>query len=245
MHHPIDRLKGVRFQPGLVPTLAAGVALVLTVHLGNWQRGRAAEKSALQEQFDDRAKQPALRLPGEPVGEAAIYRSAMARGRYDADGQFFIDNRSEQSAVGYHVVTPLQLEGDKGVLLVNRGFIPRGPAYPAPPVVAVPSGVIDVQGMLSRPNAKFLELGAASPVQGAVWQNLTVDRYRQRTGREVLDLVLLANPTNSGLRAVIERPDAKVEKHVEYMLTWYCLAATVVVLWLTMNLKFSQKGAAQ
>jgi cytochrome oxidase assembly protein ShyY1 len=82
-------------------------------------------------------------------------------------------------------------------------------------------------------------------VQGSVWQNLTIERYRTHTRRDVASFWLLADPVDAGLRPVIERPDAKVEKHVEYMLTWYSLAVTVVLLWLALNLKFSHRGGSE
>jgi len=240
-----DWLNRLRFRPTLVPTVAALIALALTIYLGNWQRGRATEKTQLQSSFDLRVAQPPLQVNGELVAERDVFRRATAKGVYDAAGQLFVDNKSEGTTVGYHVVTPLLLEGTKRILLVNRGFVPRGPAYPAPPFVAVPTGLVEVRGTLSVPNTKFLELGEQSPVQGSVWQNLTIDRYRTRTGRDAAGLMLLANPTDAGLTHLTEQPDAKVAKHVEYMLTWYSLATTVVLLWLVLNLKLKEADRSE
>ena len=226
------------FHPTLVPTVAAAVVLALTLYLATWQQGRASEKRVLQASFDARSGLPPLGLPAAEVSADAVYRRAVAVGEFDRRGQIFLDNKSNGSVVGYHVVTPLQLEGTQRVVLVNRGFVPRGSAYPRPPLVQVPDGRIEVRGLLSAPTAKFLELGSAPTVQGEVWQNLTIERYRKYSGRDVVGLVLLANPTADGLIPIIERPDAKVDKHVEYMLTFYSLAVTIVVLWVALNLKF-------
>jgi surfeit locus 1 family protein len=242
LSHSLDRL---RFQPTVVPTLAALIALALTIHLGNWQRGRAAEKTQLQASLDQRVAEPRLSVTGELVADRDVFRRAAARGVYDTAGQIFLDNKSEGATVGYHVVTPLFIEGTKSVLLVNRGFVPRSAAYPAPPFVSVPAGLVEVRGTLSAPSAKFIELGEQSPVQGTVWQNLTIDRYRTRTGRDVVGLMLLANPTDAGLTHLSEQPDAKVKKHVEYMLTWYSLATTVVLLWLVLNLKLEEADRSE
>ncbi|MEI6737696.1 MAG: SURF1 family cytochrome oxidase biogenesis protein, partial [Pseudomonadota bacterium] len=131
--------------------------------------------------------------------------------------------------------------------------------YPTPPAVVVPKGQVEVTGMLVSPIARFFELGKkmmtnsasnattatmrATSIQGDVWQNITIERYREHTKRDVLPLVLLANPTAFGLKAQTERPNARVEKHIEYMLTWYCLAAVVVILWLVLNFKFYRQPA--
>jgi cytochrome oxidase assembly protein ShyY1 len=50
------------------------------------------------------------------------------------------------------------------------------------------------------------------------------------------------SPPSKGLTLQAERPDAGVEKHVEYMLTWYSLALTVVALWIGLNLRIQRKG---
>lgn len=231
------------FTPSLIPSLAAFAAFALTFYLGAWQQGRANEKRELQASLNSRADMPALNI-NEGIGSDADkrYRQAFAIGEYDVEGQFFIDNKSEGTVVGYHVITPLKLSNQNQYVLVNRGFVPRSLSYPLPPAVKVPTGQITVKGMLVSPAARFIELGqagsASTTVSGNVWQNLTIDRYRELTGRSVIDFVLLPTQTDAQLKVQTERPDARVAKHVEYMLTWYCLAATVVILWLSLNMKF-------
>jgi surfeit locus 1 family protein len=257
-------LPSISFRPTLFPTLAALVVVALTLHLGGWQQGRAAEKRALQSRFDDRAKLPVLNLNMErgvakpAAGDAearaedeSVYRRASARGRYVASGQIFLDNKFDGASVGYHVITPLRLgeHNESGahqrVLLVNRGFVPRGAMYPAPPSVSVPDAELEVSGLLTVPNMKFLELGRGAPIQGSVWQNLTIERYQAQTGQLIVPYLLLASQPGEGLRAVVERPDAKVEKHVEYMLTWYSLAIAVLVLWTVLNVKITSRTLAR
>jgi surfeit locus 1 family protein len=238
-------ISNYRFAPRLVPTVAALAALVLTVYLGAWQKGRAAEKRALQAEYDARANLAPLNLVNlENVPLSASYRQAVATGVYDAAGQFFIDNKSEGMTVGYHVITPLRLAvpTTNRYVLINRGFVPRASSYPLPPLVSVPMGEVNVAGMLVNPSSKFLELGGdkANAISGSVWQNITIKRYIEQTQRDVVPLVMLANPTDAGLKAQAERPDARVAKHVEYMLTWYSLAITVSLLWLTLNFKRHQ-----
>ena len=235
------------FTPRLVPTLAMLFALLLTLYLATWQQGRAAEKRLLQAQFDARIAMPAVALASD--ANIAPYRQARAVGEYDALGQIFLDNKSDGLVVGYHVVTPLKLFGSGRYVLVNRGFTPRSREYPMPPVIDVPIGQVEVTGMLVSPTSKFIELGkknsgvtnTSNAISGNVWQNLTIERYRGETMRDVLPFVLLANTAVPPLKIVTERPDARVAKHVEYMLTWYSLAITVVALWLTLNTKFNRE----
>jgi surfeit locus 1 family protein len=122
------------------------------------------------------------------------------------------------------------------VVLVNRGWIARGPDYPRPPAVAVPEGLVDVSGIASLPPARFLEL-SSEVVDGNVWQNLSIERYRTKTGITVLPVVLYAKPADEGLQPTFERPDTGVARHQEYALTWFSLAATTLVLWIVLNLR--------
>ena len=234
------RISVIRFTPTIVPSLAALCALCLTLYLGHWQQGRAIEKAALQVEFETRgAAQPIVLGAAISDPLASRYSRASARGEWFASGQIFLDNKFESDAVGFHVITPLKIEGTNRYLLVNRGWVARGNSYPTPPSIPVPSGLVTMDGVLMLPGTRFLEL-APETIQGSVWQNLTVDRYRRESGRDVLPLVLLASNTDNLLKPVSERPDAHAEKHVEYMLTWYSLAATIVVLWVALNVRLER-----
>jgi len=233
--------RSLRFNPTLVPTLAALVAVALTGFLGHWQQERAAEKRALQREFDARNEQLPVMLDAGARDPALRYRQAVARGEWYLPGQIFVDNQVRHGVAGYHVITPMKLQGADTYVLVNRGWIARGPTYPVPPVAEVAGGQVQVAGQLSLPLARFLELSNES-VQGSVWQNLTMERYRLAMHLDVLPFVLLAHDARPPLENITERPDAGADKHVEYMFTWYSLAATVIALWVVLNTK--RAGAA-
>jgi surfeit locus 1 family protein len=168
--------------------------------------------------------------------EPILYRRVRASGEWIAGGQVFIDNQILEGRAGYHVMTPLQIAGKKDAVLVNRGWIARGPEYPRPPAVAVPEGPVQVSGMATLPPKRFLEL-APEVTQGPVRQNLSLDRYRAQSGIAILPVVVLADSAAPGLAAVREKPDTGVDRHREYSLTWFSLAATTLVLWIVLNLK--------
>ena len=234
------RLSAIRFEPSLVPTLAAFCVLSLTLYLGHWQQGRAAEKQAMQIEFERRTAAMPVLL-GAAISDPNVFRyaRAIARGEWVASGQIFLDNKFHNEAVGFHVITPLKIAGTDRYVLVNRGWVARGAGFPAPPAIPVPAGSVEVEGVLMLPGTRFLEL-AQTTVQGNVWQNLTIERYRAASKLDVLPLVLLAKTADMPLKPVAERPDARAEKHIEYMLTWYSLAATVVVLWVALNVKLER-----
>ncbi len=231
------RLAGFAFAPRAIPTLAAAAFVALTLWLGAWQSGRAEEKAARQAMLEARVREPVLALAG-PAGSAEplLFRRVRVSGAFLAREQIFVDNRMHGLAAGFHVITPLALEGSRAVVLVNRGWVARTADYPRPPEVPVPAGPVVVEGLATLPPARFLEL-AADTVTGSVWQNLSIAAWSRRAGLEALPVVVNARPPAPGLAAVEERPDTGIAKHREYALTWYSLAATLVVLWVALNLR--------
>jgi len=225
------------FAPRLVPTLAAAFALALLLSLGRWQVNRGAEKEARQALLEARSNETPVVLTGSvDSAEPLLFRRVRAAGEWLPEGQIFIDNQIVEGRAGFHVVTPLRLEGSKDEVLVNRGWVARGAEYPRSPEVAVPSGRVEVAGIATVPPRRVLELSPET-IAGNVWQNLSIDRYRSRVTMRVLPVVVLAERPGPGLAAVREKPDAGVAKHQEYALTWFSLAATVLVLWIVPNLR--------
>jgi len=221
----------------MVTTLAAVAFIALTVSLGLWQVGRGEEKAVRQSLFDSRLREAPLRLTGGvPTADALLYRRVAARGEWIPERQIFVDNQIRDGRAGFHVVMPLKIEGSPAAVLVNRGWIARDARYPEAPPVSVPRGPVEVHGLATRPPARFLEL-SPQVISGNVWQNLSIERYRERSGLDLLPVVVLADPPAEGLAAVRETPDAGIAKHHEYALTWFSLALTALVLWIVLNLR--------
>jgi len=91
--------------------------------------------------------------------------------------------------------------------------------------------------MAVDPHSRYLELMHAA-VQGRVWQNLDFARYAATTRLPLQPVLLLqTTPLADGLQRDWPRPDTGVSMHVGYAIQWYSLAATLVVLWLVLNVK--------
>ena len=224
------------FRPRLVPTLAAAAMIALTLWLGRWQTDRAEEKARLQALYEARAREAAVRLGGSSAASDLLFRRVIASGRWIAERQIFIDNQVHAGRAGFHVVTPLRLAGSEAAVLVDRGWIARTAAYPRAPEVSVPEGEVTVAGLAAAPPRRVLEL-SADTVSGNVWQNLSIERVAQATGLKLLPVVVLDDHPAPGLEAVHERPDAGVDRHREYALTWFSLAGLAAALWIALNVK--------
>jgi surfeit locus 1 family protein len=230
------RLGPLDFTPGPWPTVGAALMIALTLWLGRWQADRGDQKEALQALLEAREREPALDLARPGVAADALFRHVRGKGEFIADGQYFIDNQVFEGRAGFHVITPLRLAGSTQVVLVDRGWIERTAAYPKAPRIEVPRGEVQVTGMAWLPPKRYLEL-SSDTIDGDVWQNLSIERYRALAKQPVVDFVVLADTAPPELTTVNERPDTGIERHREYSLTWYSLAATTLGLWIALNLR--------
>lgn len=231
-------LAGYRFAPRLVPTLVAIVIFVLTLSAGNWQTRRAAEKSALQQRLDAFAMAPAVVLGRDRVEPAAVTdRPVLVRGRFVTGQTLYIDNRVYRGAPGYHVVTPLQIEGGDQHVLINRGWIAAGPDRNRLPAVATPPDTVSVEGIAILPLATPYEL-APDASSGPLRQNLVPQRIAAETKLALQPVVVLqTGQSPDGLVRDWPKPDAGVNTHRAYALQWYVMAVLAVALWFGLNLK--------
>jgi surfeit locus 1 family protein len=153
------RIGPFSFEPRLVTTVAAALFIALTLWLGRWQVDRGAQKAQRQSLFEARMAEAPVRLTGAvPSPDSLMYRHVRVSGEFIPGRQVFVDNQIHDGRAGYFVVAPLRIHGSDDAVLVNRGWIARGPAYPAPPEVALPAGTVEVAGLATRPPARFLEL---------------------------------------------------------------------------------------
>ncbi|MHB1094070.1 SURF1 family protein [Thiobacillus sp.] len=238
MHLLKLRVGAWQFSPGVWPTLATVFFFVLTLGLGNWQTGRAETKRALQERYDMAMREAPIHVGDTPLDrDSVLYRKLEVRGVFDAAHTILLDNRIYKGVAGYHILTPLVINGGPLAILVNRGWVAVGRSREQIPLPPTPRGVVTLEGMAVDPHSRYLEL-MHTAVQGRVWQNLDFDRYAATTRLQLQPVLLLQmTPLDDGLQRDWPRPDTGVSMHVGYAIQWYSLATTLAVLWLVLNLK--------
>lgn len=230
------------FQPRLVTTLAATAGIALTLALAHWQLGRAHEKEALAARLESLAKDAPVTLSSAEVRvEDVEWRRVTAHGRFDARYGVLIDNRISHGVAGYHVVMPLELGSDSGggsrYVLVNRGWIAGNADRSRLPEVRTPEATVEITGLAVTPSRRFLEL-SDRVAEGRVWQNLTLDRYRQAVPIALQPVVIQQETAlDDGLVREWDPPNLGVDKHYGYAFQWLALAATVLVFYLVTHVK--------
>lgn len=214
------------------PLLAAVAGIALTLALGNWQLDRASQKREAKARFDAMAAQPPISVTGVELAASDVdLRRVEARGVFDPRYAVYVDNRIHRSVPGYHVVMPLRLEGSDRYVLVNRGWIARTADRAQLPVVATAAGTVTVRGIAMVPRKRTLEL-SDHVMEGAIWQNLTIERYRAARPLGIQPfLIRQDNEVQDGLVREWEAPDFGIDRHYGYAFQWFALAATIFIFY--------------
>lgn len=234
-----------QFAPSLWPTLAALFFFVLTMWLGNWQSERAETKRALQARYDAATQEPPIHVGRVLLTrDDLLYRKLEVQGVFDDAHTILLDNRVHDGVAGYHVLTPLKIDGSQLAILVNRGWVAAGRSREQVPVVPAPHGQMKLEGMAVDPHSRYLELAHVAP-QGRVWQNLDFARYAADSRLTLQPVLLLQTSVQpDGLQRNWPRPDTGVSMHLGYAFQWYSLATTLAVLWVVMNVKRDRENDA-
>ena len=244
------------FAPGLVPTVLAAAFLALLVGLGSWQLGRAAEKEALAHAFDLRARQPPIAIRTDPASPDPVgaFTRVSARGAYDTQHQFLLDNRTRLGRAGFHVLTPLRLDDGTG-LLVNRGWIPLPPRRDTLPALAIESASdagastsVEVRGVTVLPREDQLVLGDTGYDQRTwprIVQRIELSRMESALGYRLLGFVLALDPGDRDgyLREWGPYVGIGPDRHRGYAVQWFALALTLVVIYVVVNTRRVSGGS--
>ncbi len=205
--------------------------------LGTWQVHRLAWKRALIAQVDARAHAPATPAPGRGewpalTSDNAEYRRVSAAGVYQYDRQTLVQAATELGS-GYWVMTPLQL-ADGGTVLVNRGFVlpewRKGQAGSAqPPAPASVTGLL----RMGEPGSGFLRNNDPA---ANLWYSRDLPAIAAARGlTDVAPYFIDADADTGGERDARKAPIGGLtvlafpNNHLVYAITWYALAAMVLV----------------
>ncbi|MBS7808318.1 SURF1 family protein [Variovorax sp. PCZ-1] len=232
--------------------VAAVVSVAITASLGAWQLRRAAFKEQLAEQISQRNQLPALKntalnasnFVATPQDEGAwLQRRASVQGRWLHEHTVFLDNRPMQVAgsqrVGFHVATPLAIEGGQRVIWVQRGWVQRDfQDRSKVPELTKSDAVVTVQGRLTQRISRAYEMQgvASAPASTSagpsrIWQNLPSVSFGSK---ELLPMALLQTSPDTekdGLLRDWPAPDTGVAKHHGYAFQWFALSALLVILY--------------
>jgi surfeit locus 1 family protein len=236
--HGLPAMAAAEQRSALWPLAATIAGVTLAVSAGQWQLGRATEKRELRERAEAQAALPPLPItPVEMSASDVALRRIVATGMFDARYAVYLDNRTHKGVVGYHLIMPLRIGDSDRYVLVNRGWLQGNPDRRTRPQVPAPPGVVTVSGVAVIPSDRIFEL-SDRVIEGSVWQNLTIARYRDAMPIAVQPFILRQDsPLDDGLVREWPAPDFGIDKHYGYAFQWFALAATLIVFYAVTQLR--------
>lgn len=223
------------FRPALWPTLFTVPALIALVALGLWQVQRMHWKADLIEKLQTRSTSAAVAPPG-PSDDLALFefKRVKVAGRFRHDQELYVVGRSLRGNPGLHVLTPLERGGGAPALLVNRGWVPFDKQDPATRADGQVEGPVEVEGIvrLQRPPGWFTP--DDDPVKNN-WFTIDSKKMSQVVGMPLTGgFYIVADKAGTpGVFPVGRQWRLDIRNnHLEYAITWFSLAAALLVIYL-------------
>lgn len=219
--------------------IAVIIAFAILVGLGTWQMQRKTWKERLLAQIAERTHAEPVPLADvlSRRGDDPEYFHVSVSGRFHHDKEQFLWAPHPTQGLGYQVFTPLETTPGR-VVWVNRGYVTHERKEPAARAEGQIAGDVTVTGLVRKPVA---EAGAFTPDNEAYrhmfyWRDLQGMQQAAfgNAGPQPLPVFVDADaaPANpggwpQGGVTLINLPN----RHLEYAITWYGLAGTLLAVY--------------
>lgn len=227
-----------------LPAVLTVLALAVLIGLGTWQLQRKAWKEGIVARIEARVTAPAVPLAQVAArlgpGADVEYTHVSISGRFHHDKERYL-YAPGKSGLEWHVLTPLETEPGR-IVWVNRGSVPDARRAPAMRAEGQTAGAVTLQGLVRQPQS-----AAFTPVNDVarnIWHWADIEGLTRSAfpagDVKALPVVVerdAAPPVPGGLpqggvtRLVISN------RHLEYAVTWYGLALTLVGVFVAFALK--------
>jgi surfeit locus 1 family protein len=238
------QVAGAKPMNWLVMVLAAGAFIVLCA-LGTWQWNRLVWKEALIATIEARIAEKPVTLDAiigmADSGQDIEYRPVRLTGRTLPGKEQFV-LATLDGASGWHVYTPVEVEGGE-ILFVNRGFVPFDRRDPASRPDGQMDGLVNIEGLareaLTEKPSRLVPDNdpaagtyywkdiAAMTVAAGVDEGKVLPFFVDKTSMLPGGMLPIANVTQ------VKLPN----NHLQYLITWYGLAAALAAVALAYWLK--------
>jgi surfeit locus 1 family protein len=212
---------------------------VALIALGTWQLERLASKRDLIATRHAQLAAPAASLPAKADDwRAWDFRPVKVQGEFRHDLEQLFGVTAIEGKVGHHVLTPL-VRSDGAPVLIDRGWVPADQAHPATRRAGQVDGPVQIAGIARyRGEDRSGWFTPDNRPEQTLWYWYDLPALARVLGLQLLPVVVEADATPNpgglpiGGRTRTELPD----NHLQYAITWYGLAAGLLVIWVGFGL---------
>jgi surfeit locus 1 family protein len=236
----------------LVPSILSAMAFFVLVGLGSWQWHRKSWKENILATLKSRGTSPPIPAtamwPGLPchdlkqtgLANGCEYQPVSLRGVFDHARERHIFTAAPQvqglgNSQGYWIFTPLRLDGSAKTSYVNRGFVPEDRKEPSKRVLGQTSQSVEVVGLYRSAQERATFDGQNDTAKNIYFVRNPSELWPVDPDAPVNEMWAYIDLTGPVPAGGFPLPLAgKVElsnRHLEYAITWYGLAATLLVMY--------------
>lgn len=207
--------------------------VVLMVNLGLWQLRRLDQRKDFNAEVRARSAlevEPYATVMAPGVDPSAVqWRIVTVTGTYVPNEQVVQINRAQNGRPGTNLLTPLQLD-DGRLLLVNRGFVADGERPPAPP-----GGPVTISGRVrTSQSRRFGEIADSTDGDLAEVRLIDIARLAPQMPAP-LEAVYVerisSEPAEGSTLAPLPSPELDNGPHLSYAVQWSIFSICAIVGW--------------
>jgi len=218
------------------------ICIPLFIKLGLWQYNKAELRKEIQSSYNTSLDQDALVLPDNLTDvDAWKYKKIKVKGQYETKYQILLDNQVEENVAGFHVITPLRLDGSNDYVLINRGWVAGGANHKDTPTINTPDHSLEIIGFVWVPSKKIFSLESDNEKSSwkTVWQHMDMERYQKSIPIHILPLVIkLDSKSNAGgFVRKWQLPASKIATNMGYAYQWFGFTIASILIFLFTSIK--------
>ena len=215
---------------------------ILFIRLGFWQLDRLAQRKALNAKVEAEISAPPLDLNREysdPQLTSMQYRKTIVIGRFDGSHEILLNNQVWNGQLGYHILTPLILQGSNEVVLINRGWISyadgrQGKRYDVNGLVTV-NGMINLSQTGFDLNSLFVGGSSSNSISDGLVGRINLDQIQKQIGIVLLPIYIQETPDpsfNGYPERILSTIDLSDGPHLSYAIQWISFTVILVVVYI-------------
>lgn len=233
-----------------IATLTMVLAFSILIGLGNWQLHRRAWKLELISTIEARSNNApaplAQILENHNADKDVRYTKVMVTGRFDHDNEVHVFGTLGPTP-GYYIFTPLITSqiALRQPIYINRGFVPQALKDPAKRALGQITEIVTLTGLFRNAERRTGIASLFTPQDlpdANQWYSRDPDlftKYYYGSSEEghnwYIDSLGTENPV-----AIPQGNTTRIDfnnRHLEYALTWFGLALTLVGVWFAYSLR--------
>lgn len=222
------------FKPRLLPTIIFITSLLMLLCLSFWQFKRLIWKERLIASINQQGQHDPIMLPEHFALDDLLYRKVKLKGSFVHDQELYLYGGSRQfkGEIGYFVLTPLELENGK-LVLINRGWVPERLKSPSLRPATLLKEKVEIFGvvMASEKKATFTY---DNQLDKNLWFYIDMAQISQHLKCNLGNFYILA-AENKDPKVLPRGKNLTVNiynNHLVYALTWLMLAIAFIVVYI-------------